>query len=96
MDIYNVDALRAFIMENSPHIFLLVLIGWFLGALFGSYVTARITKERAYKKSATIGILVLGLGIVNAIMLWHPWWVNVFGLPLFIVGSYVGFHLARK
>lgn len=96
MDTQSIEALRGFIVANSPQIFWLVLCGWFLGALFGGYVTARMTKEQAYKKSAIIGLITFSLGVLNAIMLWHPWWVNVFGLPLFIVGTYAGFRLAKK
>lgn len=95
MDLANIDQLREFTATYAPHIFVLVWCGWVCGSIIAGYITTFFSHEHIYRRSAFVGVLLTLMGIANHLMLEHPLWFNIIGLPVFIIGTYVGHRLAR-
>lgn len=96
MDIYNPEILQAFTKALPVQAFFLVLLGWAVGSFAGGFVTAWYSQETTYHFSAITGIILLIFGIINHLMIGHPLWMNLLGLPLFIVFSFLGYTVYQK
>ena len=96
MDTNDLEAVRAFSRSLPATAFILVIGGWALGSFAAGWLTTRLSGESSYRLSLLVGILLTVLGIANNIMFVPQPWVNVIGLPLFLVGSYIGHAVARR
>lgn len=92
-DTANLEMLRQFTEMYSPHIFILVWCGWFFGSGVAGYVTTKLSNETQYRLSAVVGVFLTLAGIANHLMLNHPLWFNIIGLPVFIMCTYGGHKL---
>ena len=63
------------------------VIGWFLGALAGSWVAARISGERL--TGWAIAALVLAAAILNFALITHPLWMMAAGVVAPILGGWI-------
>ena len=90
IDIYNPAVIKAFTASLPWTAYILVLFGWILGAFKAGCVTTYLSKERAYKLSFLVGIILTILGIINNILIGHNMFFNIIGLPMFILFTYLG------
>lgn len=82
LDLRNPEVLAAFIAAAPPMAMLLVVAGWTLGALFGGWVAARISRRHPTAAALVVGALVVVGVVANAAMIPHPTWMTVLGVVL--------------
>jgi hypothetical protein len=70
------------------------VIGWFLGALAGSWVAVRISGHRW--TGWAIVALVLAATIFNFALITHPLWMMIAGVLAPILGGWVGQSLPKS
>ncbi len=83
-------AVRAFTATLPWTAYILVFVGWVVGAFKAGCVVTYLAKERAYHLSFVTGIILTILGIMNNIAIGHDVFFNITGLPMFIVFTYLG------
>ena len=91
-DTSDIDAVRAFAAHYSPQIFYMVLAGWFTGSVCGGYVTARLSRENAFRVTAVLALLLVLAGLLNHLMFHHPLWFNIVGFAALLGGTYLGWY----
>jgi hypothetical protein len=96
VDLSDTNAMKQFVASLPSSGFLLVLAGWFFGALLGGWVAARVVRRSPMAHSMIVAGLLLCGGVANMLMLPHPAWVWVVGLALFLAGGYAGGLIARR
>lgn len=77
--------LKAFISTLPPGAFLIVLLGYLLGALSGGYLAARLAPSRRSLHAGIIAVLLLVASIMNLTAIPHPTWFM--GANLIIVAA---------
>lgn len=90
IDLRSVEAIHAFIASLPWHAYVLVFLGWAIGAFKGGYVTTYLSKERTYQLSLAVGIILALFGLANNLAIGHHAFFTVITLPLFIVFTYLG------
>lgn len=96
VDLSDTNAMKQFVASLPASGFLLVLAGWFLGALLGGWVAARVARRSPMAHSMIVAVLLLCGGVANMLMLPHPAWVWIVGLALFLLGGCAGGRLAKR
>ncbi len=96
LDIYDPAAVQAFTASLPSTAYILVFLGWILGAFKAGCVTTYLAKEDTYRLSFIVGVLLTLAGIANNIMIGHDMFFNIIGLPMFIVFTYLGHKYLRK
>jgi hypothetical protein len=69
------------------------VVGWFLGALAGSWVAVRISGERW--TGWAIAVLVIAATVLNFAMITHPLWMMIAGPLAAILGGWIGETLPK-
>jgi hypothetical protein len=70
------------------------VIGWFLGAIAGSWVAVRVSGERW--AGWAIAACVLAATILNLALISHPLWMIIAGAIAPLVGGWVGQRLPTE
>lgn len=96
LDIMNPEAVWAFTASLPWTAYILVFVGWVLGAFKAGCVTTYLSKEREYKLSFLVGVLLTLGGIANNLMIGHAMLFNIIALPMFIVFTYLGHRYLLK
>lgn len=96
LDIYDTVAVRAFTAALPWTAYILVFLGWVAGAFAAGLVATRLSRERAYRLSLVVGILLTIAGVANNIMIGHDTFFTVVGLPMFIICTYLGHRYAAR
>ena len=96
LDIRDPEAVKSFTASLPWTAYVLVFLGWVLGAFKAGCVTTYLSKENSYHLSFIVGIFLTVLGIVNNILIGHDMFFNVVALPMFIIFTYVGHRYLRK
>ncbi len=73
---------------------LMVVTGWFFGALIGALVA--FVAARWDAAGWIVGALVAAAGIANVIMLDHPLWMQLCAVALPFIGALFAFGLYRR
>lgn len=90
LDIYDTAAVQAFTASLPWTAYILVFLGWVVGAFKAGYVTTYLSGERTYRLSFLVGIILTILGIINNLMIGHDMFFNIIGLPMFLLFTYLG------
>ncbi|MFO0781191.1 MAG: hypothetical protein U0519_04930 [Candidatus Gracilibacteria bacterium] len=96
MDLNDIHAVQTFAKTLPWTAYIMVLLGWAMSSIFAGWISTKIAHEKTMKLAITLGIILTLLGIANSLMLEHPIWFNVIGLPLFIPCSILGHKLATQ
>lgn len=96
VDMADATAMKHYVSSLPVSGFLLVLVGWGLGALLGAWVAARVVRRSPMAHAMIVAGLLLCGGVANMLTLPHPAWVWVVGLSLFLLGGYAGGRLAQR
>jgi hypothetical protein len=92
MNMQDMKAVKQFVASLPLSALLLVLAGWLVGTLAGTFVAAKVGGSRypAY----VAGALLLAAGIANAVMIPQPLWFSVTSFAIFIsmtgLGAFLG------
>ena len=90
LNIYDPAAVQAFTSTLPWTAYILVLLGWILGAFKAGCVTTYLAKEERYRLSFLVGIILTVLGTLNNVLIGHNMFFNIIGLPVFIIFTYLG------
>ncbi len=96
LDVMNPEAVRAFTASLPWTAYILVFVGWVLGAFKAGYVTTYLARENTYRQSRIVGILLTLGGILNNFAIGHEMLFNVVALPMFLVFTYLGHRYLIK
>lgn len=89
-------ALQAFTASLPWTAYILVFLGWVVGAFAAGWLTTRLSKERSYRLAFATGVILTIAGILNNVVIGHDMFFNIVGLPMFIVFTYVGSWYTRR
>jgi hypothetical protein len=81
--------IKAAIAELPPPALVVVLAGWFLAALAGSWVATRIARGD-HRAAWFLGVLLVAAAIGNMLAIPHPVWFWVAALALYPLGIGLG------
>lgn len=95
LDFNDTAALQAFTATLPWTAYILVLLGWIIGAFKAGVVTTFFSREQKYKFSFVVGVILTFLGIINNLVIGHDMVFNMIALPVFILFTYLG-HKALK
>lgn len=71
---------------------MLVLAGWFVGTLLGTFIAAKIGQSRL--PAYIVGAFLLAAGIANSIMIPQPIWFSALSFIIFIAVPFGGTRMA--
>ncbi len=94
LNIRDTEAVRAFTTTLPWTAYILVFIGWALGAFKAGCITTYFSHEHSYRLSYLVGLILTMLGIANNILIGNALVVNVVGLPTFFLFTYLGFKVS--
>ena len=81
-------------MAHPPVLALLVVaLGWGVGALFGSWLAARIAGQSRMLHGVVVGVLLGVASVMTIAQIPHPTWFWVVGLLLLLVATLTGGRL---
>ncbi|HEX9406737.1 MAG TPA: hypothetical protein VF975_05425 [Thermoanaerobaculia bacterium] len=89
----DMNAVKVFVATLPTAAFVIVLAGWLVATLVGTYVAARIA--RTVYAGYFIGGLLLGGGIANAYFIPQPVWFSVVSFFVYISMTLLGSRAAR-
>ncbi|MDQ6801104.1 MAG: hypothetical protein M3041_09735 [Acidobacteriota bacterium] len=72
---------------------MLVLIGWAIGTVLGTFVASKIGRSRI--PAYVVGGLLLVGGIANAVMIPQPVWFSIVSFIIYIGGTIIGAAASR-
>lgn len=95
VDPNSMESLKESIHLFGPEHFLMPFLAHALGTLLGAFIAASVAATHKMTFAWVAGILFLGAGIANVVMLPAPMWFNVTDLVLaYIPMGYLGGKLA--
>jgi len=94
IDIHDHEAMRQHVDTLPIGAFLFVLAAWAIGSFGGSWVAARLATRARLRHGLAVGALFLGAGVMNMLMIPHPWWMWVGGILALAGCSFLGARLA--
>ena len=69
-----------------------VLFGWALAALAGTWLAARLARPSGWPP-LTVGIVLLAAAVMNMYMIPHPLWFWLIGVAIYPVATWIGARL---
>ena len=94
LDIHDHEAMRQHIDTLPTGAFLMVLAAWAIGSFGGSWVAARLASRARLVHGMIVGALFLLAGVLNMLMIPHPWWMWAGGIVALVGCSYLGARFA--
>lgn len=91
-DMKNIETIKAFVATLPATAMLMVLAGWALGTLAGTYAATRIGWSTV--AGWVTGALLLAGGIANASMIPQPAWLTAASMVAYVVMTIIGTRLA--
>ena len=101
-DIYfeNPDRLKSIMADAPIGSLILVIVAYALGAMAGGFTTCLMANRSKKVLALTTGLILMVFGILNMIMIPHPWWFWLMSLPVYMpmacAGYGLGVHLIRS
>ena len=86
-------AVKKLVSSLPSGAFVLVLAGWFVGTLVGTFLAAKIGRSRV--PAYVVAVLLLLGGVMNAMMLPQPLWFNALAFLIFVGVPFAGIALAK-
>lgn len=87
---------EALFRSLPPGAFLMVLLGWILGAFVCGLVIGVVSRSAQKTPSYLAGLLLTMGGIVNVFTIWHPIWMVVGAFVVFIPMTLLGHLIAQR
>jgi hypothetical protein len=89
----DTEAVRRLVATLPAGAFVLVLVGWLVGTLLGTFLAAKIGRSRV--PAYVVGALLLCGGIANIVMLPQPAWFDAVALLIFVAMPFAGIAMAK-
>ena len=88
------EKLREILATAPLGAFLVVIVGWILGAVAGGWTAARLAAQAKPKHGLVLGALLTLAGVANNLMIPPPLWFWVGSLVVLMPAAYFGARLA--
>lgn len=92
-DMHDMATIKKFVATLPLTAMLLVLAGWLIGTLLGTFVAAKIGRSRV--PAYVVGVLLLGGGIANAFIIPQPAWFTAVSVVIFLAVPFAGIAMAK-
>jgi hypothetical protein len=92
VDLANPESVKAMMAVMPRAALMVVLAGWFVGALLGTALAARFARPAGWPPLA-VGILLLAAAVMNMYVIPHPVWFWVVGVAIYPVATWRGARL---
>jgi hypothetical protein len=93
LDLNDREAMKELFTNAPVPAQLLVLAGYFVGVLAGSWVAGRLARRAALIHGLIVGMFFFGGAVMNLRMNPHPTWFTVVCLGLFLPAAWLGARL---
>ena len=90
-DMHNFEAVKKFVAALPKPAFVIVLVGWLLATVAGTFTATRIGRTQVC--GYVLGALLLAGGIINSIAIPQPMWFSLISFVIYIGGTVVGARL---
>lgn len=87
-NMHDMKAIKKFVSTLPPLAFVLVLLGWLIATLAGTFVAAKI--GRSAVPGYIVGAILLAAGIANSIIIPQPVWFSALSFVIYIAMTIVG------
>ena len=95
LDPHNPAHVKVFAAQLPLTAFLVILCGWALGTLAGSFVATRVGPDRRIGPGIVIGAILLSSSVAIMRMIPHPSFMWVGAFVIFPLCTYLGVMLGR-
>jgi len=92
-DMHDMTTIKKFVATLPLTAMLLVLAGWLIGTLLGTFVAAKIGRSRV--PAYVVGVLLLCGGIANSFIIPQPVWFTAASVVIFIAVPFAGVAMAK-
>lgn len=92
-DMRDMATIKRFVATLPLQAFILVLGGWLVGTLLGTFVAAKIGRSRV--PAYVLGGILLCAGIVNSIIIPQPVWFTAVSIVIFLAVPFAGIAMAK-
>lgn len=92
-DMHDMETIKLFVSTLPVTALLLVLGGWLVGTLAGTFVAAKIGRGRV--PAYVLGVILLCAGIGNSFVIPQPVWFTLVSLVIFVAGTFAGTAMAK-
>lgn len=93
-DLSNPEAMKTLIASLPAGAIVMLLLGWFLGALAGA-VTAKVIAKRDMA-AWIVGVIFVALTASNFIYIPHPVWMMAAGVALPLLAAWIATRVRRS
>lgn len=93
-DLSNPEAMKTLIVSLPAGGIVMLLLGWFLGALAGA-VTAKVIAKREMA-AWIVGVIFVALTASNFIYIPHPVWMMAAGVALPLLAAWIATRMRRS
>ncbi|MBV9159614.1 MAG: hypothetical protein JO019_03405 [Candidatus Kaiserbacteria bacterium] len=90
LDVMNAAAVQAFTASLPWTAYILVFLGWAVGAFEGACTTSWLAREKVFRSSAVLAAILMLAGIFDMWMLGFPPVFTLIGLVFLAVFPYLG------
>lgn len=93
----DLDAVNTYLKENAPPAgYIMVLIGYVLGAFAGGFTACWFEKLESQRMNAALitGAVLMAFGLMNLFMIYHPIWFWVSSIAVYLPAAWLGGKLA--
>ncbi len=96
ISIENSDLFKDYILNEMPiGAMLFVVLAHFSGTIAGSFVTAKLNKDKPYT-GMFVGAILMIFGIILAFLLPHPLWMMILDIALYLPAAWLGVKFANS
>ena len=92
-DMHDMATIKKFVSTLPAPAFAIVLGGWFVGTLLGTFAAAKIGRSRI--PAYVVGVLLLAGGIMNSVMIPQPVWFSAFSFLIYILAIVAGVKVGQ-
>ena len=96
LDYTDKDAILAFIESLPTGAFVLLLIGWMVGAFAGGLVGGLVNKEAWRNTGIIVGVILALSSIINMTLIPHPTWLMVAASRGYVPMAYAGSKIISR
>ena len=89
-------AVAAMVAKMPIGALLMVILGFVVGAFAGGLVAGFIKPKAQHYQPVVVGGILTVFGLMNLLMIPHPWWFWVASLACFIPMAFIGGKIASK
>jgi hypothetical protein len=92
-DMKDMATIKRFVATLPVQAFVLVLGGWLVGTLVGTFLAAKIGRDRL--PAYIVGAFLLAAGIANSILIPQPVWFTAASIVIFLAVPFAGMAMAK-